>query len=117
MAQPQTLIARVKKLLADTKNVTEKNMFGKRAFLVNDKMCICANDNELMCRVDPALQDTLLTKQGCGPVEMRGKLTKGYFYVDKKAVETEHELQYWVSLALDFNSKAKSSKKAKTKLI
>ena len=38
---------------------------------------------------------------------------KGYAFVEIEALQTEKELEYWIALALDFNSRAKPSKKKK----
>lgn len=48
-------------------------------FLVNDKLCVCANENELMCRIDPDLEPEILDKKGCRSVEMRGRARKVMF--------------------------------------
>jgi hypothetical protein len=36
---------------------------------------------------------------------------KGFVFVDSSAVESERQLNEWLNLALEFNPKAKSSKK------
>jgi hypothetical protein len=36
---------------------------------------------------------------------------KGFVFVDPKGTSSEKDLKYWVALAVDFNAKAKSSKK------
>jgi hypothetical protein len=55
MAQNEGLVNRIRVALADTAKVLEKRMFGGTAFMVDDKLCITAGDNYIMCRIDPAL--------------------------------------------------------------
>jgi hypothetical protein len=38
---------------------------------------------------------------------------KGYVMVDDTGMKTKKDFEYWINLALDFNKKAKSSKKKK----
>ncbi len=38
---------------------------------------------------------------------------KGFVYVEESGLETDDELSEWIQLALDYNPKAKSSKKRK----
>jgi hypothetical protein len=66
-----------------------------------------------MCRVDPTIHDTLVEKEGCVTVNMRGRDLKGWVYVDENALRTEKDLRFWVDLALAFNKHAKASVKKK----
>ena len=38
---------------------------------------------------------------------------KGFVFVADHALETDDRLEFWIGLALDYNPKAKSSKKKK----
>jgi hypothetical protein len=111
MAQNEGLVNRIRVALADTAKVLEKRMFGGTAFMVDDKLCITAGDNYIMCRIDPTLYDELITSKVCRPVVMRQRELKGYVFVDEVQLTTAKELGYWVALCLGFNSRAKSSKK------
>lgn len=113
MAYNEKLTNRVRAALAHVTHVEEKKMFGGLAFIVNEKMCITVGDDEIMCRIDPALNDMVLTKKGCRPVIMRGHEYKGFVYVKEDAVKTRKDFDYWISLSLEFNKIAKSSKKNK----
>jgi TfoX/Sxy family transcriptional regulator of competence genes len=111
MAFSENLAKRIRESLANLPNVEEKKMFGGLAFMVDDKMCLTAGPDCMMCRVDPALHDDLVIKDGCRTVIMRNKAYKGYIYVDENAVKTKEDFHFWIALALDFNKKAKASVK------
>ena len=111
MAYNEKLTARVKEALASVPKVEEKRMFRGVAFMVDGKLCVSAGDNELMVRIDPALHEETLQRQGCRTVIMKDRELKGYVYVHEDAIKTKKTLDYWISLALDFNKRAKSSKK------
>ena len=46
-----------------------------------------------------------MSKRGTLPAIMRGREMKGYVFLLEEAVKTGKDLDYWVSLALDFNKK------------
>ncbi|SFC87243.1 Transcriptional regulator of competence genes, TfoX/Sxy family [Flexibacter flexilis DSM 6793] len=102
---------RVRAMLADVPNVTEKQMFGGLAFMVNDKLCVCAYENEILCRLDPALQEEAAEQHGCRLMHSNGRTYKGYIYVNEQILRQENQLQYWVNLCLEFNQYAQKSKR------
>ena len=88
-------------------------MFSGLAFMVNDKMCVNVSGDHLMCRFDPAIKETVAGKRGYLPVIMKGKEMAGYCYVEPAGFKTKKDFEYWINICLDFNEKAKSSKKKK----
>lgn len=113
MAYNEKLTARIREALAHLPKVEEKRMFRGVTFMVNDKMCITAGDNKIMCRIDPAIHEEVIKRKGCETVKMRGREYKGYVYVSEEGIKTKKDLDYWIQLALEFNKLAKSSKKKK----
>ena len=88
-------------------------MFGGLCFMVNNKMLIGVEQERLMVRLDPAVYDEVIEKEGCKPMDFTGKVMKGFVFVDADVLNTKKELEYWIALALDFNKRAKASKKKK----
>ena len=82
--------------------------------MVNDKMCVGVEMERLMLRVDPENYEALLEKEGCTPMDFTGKPMKGYIFVDVSVLKTKKQIDYWIGLALEYNKKAKPSKKKKT---
>ncbi len=115
MAYSITLANKVREYLAEIPHITveEKAMFGGLAFLVNDKMCINIGEDSLMCRFDPEQTEEIAERHGFSPVVMRGKELKGYCYVEECRFKTKEDFVFWLELCLEFNSRAKSSKKRK----
>jgi hypothetical protein len=93
--------------------IEEKPMFRGLAFMVNDKMCVNVSGENLMCRFDPALQEDIAEKKGFEPMIMKGKELKGYCYINPIGFKSKKDFEYWVGLCLEFNPRAKSSKKKK----
>lgn len=115
MAYNEKLTIRVREALAHLRDVEEKRMFSGVAFMVNGKMCIAVGDDRIMCRIDPAIHEVEIEKEGCRTVVMKGRPYKGYVYVNEAVIKTKKQLGYWVGLALDFNERAKASVKRKKK--
>jgi TfoX/Sxy family transcriptional regulator of competence genes len=113
MAYNQHLAHRIRDLLAVRENVTEKEMFSGICFMVDDKMCICVSGAELLCRIGAEKIETVLEKGNCRNMMNNGRMMKDYVYVEDTAFDNQNKLKYWVDLCLEFNPKAKPSKKAR----
>ncbi len=112
MPYNEKLANRVREIIFFThKNVEEKKMFGGLCFMVNDKMCLGVEKQRLMVRLNPAKYHEAIEKEGSKPMDFTGKIMKGYVFVDIEALNTKKKLEYWISLALEYNIVAKASKK------
>lgn len=116
MAFNEKLADRTREIISRThKNVAVKKMFGGLCFMVNDKMCVGVEKERLMVRLDPMHYDEVMKKEGCAPMDFTGRIMKGYVFVDINALNTARKLEYWIELALEFNSIAKISQKKRKK--
>lgn len=114
MAYNEKLADRVREIIDFTHKITaEKKMFGGLCFMVNDKMCVGVEKERLMVRLNPDLMEDVMEKEGCRPMDFTGKIMKGYVFVNITALNTKKKLEYWIQLALEYNSIAKASKKKK----
>jgi TfoX/Sxy family transcriptional regulator of competence genes len=113
MPYDENLANRVREKLVDLPNIIEKEMMGGLTFMYNDKMCVGIIKDELMCRIDPEIQDNVIEKVGCRMMDFTKRPMKGYIMIDENGMRTQKDFNYWIDLALDFNAKAKSSKKKK----
>ena len=115
MAYSEKLADRIREALVDAPQVEEKQMFGGVCFMVKGKMCVGVVKNDMMCRIDPGIESSALEKNGCRPMDFTGRPMRGYVYISDEGMKTKKALEYWVNLCLDFNTKAKASKKIKRK--
>ena len=116
MAYNEKLADRVREIISvNKKSIEEKKMFGGLCFMVNDKMCVGVETERLLVRLDPAIYDEVMNKEGCKPMDFTGKSMKGFVFVDIDALNTKKKLEYWIDLALEYNKIAKPSKKKKKK--
>ncbi|MGE4541073.1 MAG: TfoX/Sxy family protein [Bacteroidales bacterium] len=103
MAYSKNIAHRIRKSLEHLSNVEEKQMFGSLAFLLNDKICLTAGPKRMMCRINPELHQQEVQNDGCSTVIMRGRVHKGYLYIQEESLKNEKYFQHLISLALEFN--------------
>ncbi len=113
MAYNENLADRIRERLSELPNIEEKEMMGGLTFMYNGKMCVGIIQDELMCRIDPSIQDTALEKTGCRAMDFTKRPMKGYVMIDDTGMESNQAFNYWIDLALDFNNRAKASQKSK----
>lgn len=116
MAYSEKLAARIREAFSDQPDVEEKKMFRGMCFMVNGKMCVCVNEDEILCRIDPAIYEEMLERDGCRAMIHNGRTMKGFIYISDDVLKSKKSLDYWLDLALTYNKDAKASrKKSKTK--
>ena len=86
-------------------------MMGGLCFMVDGKMCVGVDRERLMARLDPEVYEEVLGREGCGPMDFTGRPMRGFVYIGEAGHGAEEGLKFWLELALDFNPRAKSSKK------
>lgn len=111
MAYSEQLAERIRCGMPPGMRVEEKKMMGGLTFMVDNKMCVGVIKDELMVRIDPSLQETVLAKTGCREMDMTGRPMRGFFLINDVGLKTAADLEYWLELALDYNKIAKPSKK------
>ena len=99
----------------------EMKMLGGLLFKVDGKMlCGIHIDKKygaslLMARIGEETYEKELERENCLPMDFTGRPMKGYIFVTPEGFDSEDDLSYWVDRCLEFNPKAKASKKKKPK--
>lgn len=111
MAYDEFLAERIERILNEKRvPFFAKKMFGGVCHMVNEKMCTGVLKRELMVRIDPQMHDEMLRKPGTGPMAPDGYM-RGFIMVDPEHVDLDEDLEFWIGMALEFNPRAKSSRK------
>lgn len=105
----------VREMLVNQPYVEEKTMFSGHCFLVNGKMCVCVNQNDLLCRIGHERVVEELEQGNARQMLMNGRASKDFVYVALADIRGNRELAYWIDLCLQFNPEAKAAKKRKNK--
>ena len=110
MAFSEYLADRVRSRLSQAGLVEEKKMMGGLIFMVNGKMCIGvdidkgSNSDRLMVRVGKLPYQQLLEKEGSRQMDFTGKPMRGFLFIDPEGFDSDEDLDFWVTKALEFNS-------------
>jgi TfoX/Sxy family transcriptional regulator of competence genes len=102
MAFDQGLAQRLREQLAATGGVTEKQMFGGLAFLVDGNMCVGVIGEELIARIGLDATETALQRPGSRLFDFTGRPMKGWITVAPDALEDDDALAAWIDDALGF---------------
>ncbi|HEY8570759.1 TfoX/Sxy family protein [Microbulbifer sp.] len=100
MSYSEDLAERVRDLLHENEGLTEKQMFGGLAFMLNGNMACGVVGQELMVRVGPDNYDDALSERYTRPMDYTGRPLKGMVYVEEDAIAAD--LDGWVSRGVEF---------------
>jgi len=96
MAYDEGLAERIRGVLADRQDVSEKKMFGGLAFMVRGHMSVGIVKDDLMVRVGPEAYENLVGERYARRMDFTGRPMKGFVYVASAGVETDADLERWV---------------------
>jgi TfoX/Sxy family transcriptional regulator of competence genes len=102
MTYDEGLAERVRSILADRNDVSEKKMFGGIAFMIRDHMSVGIVKDDLMVRVGSEEYDKLARQPYARPMDFTGRPMKGFLYVATSSLETDVDLERWVRYGLDY---------------
>lgn len=101
MPYDEDLANRLRELLADEDNITEKKMFGGLAFLTGGNLAVGVRGDDLMARIGAAGTAAALATPGVRPCEMGSRTMRGWILVDGEALDDE-ALDSWLATARAF---------------
>ncbi|RGE45323.1 hypothetical protein DZC30_10255 [Comamonas testosteroni] len=116
---PETLrlIDAVREALAENVaglEIEEKRMFGCHVFMVDGKMCLGVENDELLVRLPPDSHTQVAETPGVRPLSPSGGMN-GYFLIGPTAYSTRDAWNAWIAGALAFNPLAKATPKKSRK--
>jgi len=118
MVYSSAVAERVRGMLSGHSALSEKEMFGGLAFLLDGNMAVGVHGEDLIVRVDPAQTAALLREPGAKPFDLSGGRTPaGWLLVGPAGYRTETTLRTWVGRGIAHASSLprKASKGGKTR--
>jgi hypothetical protein len=88
--------------LAQVRGVTEKAMFGGRAWLLNGNLLCGARDDGMLARLGKGNDSWALTTPGIGPMISRGRPTPGWVRAAPEVYENDGLRRKLLDAALNF---------------
>lgn len=121
MAVDPLLIDRIRNALdLNGTEYRELKMMGGLCFMVDDKMLAGSHIDKkldeavLMARVGAENFEACL-EIGAQPMDMTGKVLKGFVIIPASDLEDDKALKFWIDKCLEYNPLAKKSKKKSKK--
>ena len=82
--------------------------------MINDKMCVGVDKDDMILRCVPEMTDELLKKSGARHFDLSGKPSmKGWLLIGPDGTNDKKGFEFWMGTGIEANKKAKSSKKKK----
>ena len=104
MPYDEGLAERVRELLDERPDLSERKMFGGIGFMLGGNMCCGVLGDELVVRLGPEDGDSALAEPHVRAFDFTGRPMKGFVLVGPGATETDDGLDAWVSRAEAFAS-------------
>lgn len=95
----EILLERIRKLIAGRHGFAEKTMFGGKAFFLNGNMCVGTWKGALVVRLDKADHEATQSEPHTAPMDITGKVMKGWALVEAKGIQSDEQLQTWLNRA------------------
>jgi hypothetical protein len=102
MAFDEGLAERIRDVLRDMTQISERKMFGGLAFMSRGHMFVGVLGDTLMARVGPLQYADSLRQPAVREMDFTGRPMKGYVFVAPSGIEADAALENWVAQCLAF---------------
>ena len=102
MAYDEGLAQRIREVLDERPDVSEKKMFGGLAFLLHGNMCVGVVGEDLMVRVGPQAHADALREPRARKMDFTGRPMKGFVFVSGDGLGSDADLLRWVERGVRF---------------
>jgi len=102
MTFDQGLAERIRDVLGEDRDVTERRMFGGLCFMCAGHMALGIVGDELMVRVGPDGWPEALDRPHAREMDFTGRSMKGMVFVADEGFADDDDLREWISRATTF---------------
>lgn len=96
MAYNTDVADRIRARIGPRPELTEREMFGGIAFMINGNMAVGVSGEELMVRVGKEAHDQAVARTGARTFDMGARPMKGWISVTEVGYDAEDDFHYWV---------------------
>lgn len=96
MPYDETLTARIREIVGERADITERKMFGGVAFLCRGPMCCGVAGPDLVGRVIETEMPRALAQPHVRPMDLTGRPLRGFVFVSPGGCRTNRALRKWV---------------------
>lgn len=102
MAYDHQIADEIRTAIGSRPSVTEREMFGGIAFMVNGNMAVGVSGDELMVRVGKDAHDDAISRRGARTFDMGARPMRGWISVAAEGFSTEEDFASWVSRGVSY---------------
>jgi TfoX/Sxy family transcriptional regulator of competence genes len=102
MAYDHDIADEIRTAIGHHPGLSEREMFGGIAFMINGNMAVGVSGDELMVRVGKDAHDEVVSRPGARTFDMAARPMRGWIAVAGEGFSTEEDLASWVSLGLGY---------------
>ncbi|HUP17666.1 MAG TPA: TfoX/Sxy family protein [Acidimicrobiia bacterium] len=97
MAYRKALADEIRARIGDHPGLTERQMFGGIAFMVNGNMAVGVSGEELMVRVGKDAHDEAMSLPGARMFDMSARPMRGWILVGSEGIASDTDLDAWIN--------------------
>ncbi len=96
------LADRVRKVLSEREDVSQRRMFGGVCFMIHGNMCVGTWKGSLIVRLDKKDHDKTLAEPHTKPADITGRVMKGWALLEPAGIDSANDLETWVDRAASY---------------
>ncbi len=96
------LADRVRKVLSEREDVSQRRMFGGVCFMIHGNMCVGTWKGSLIVRLDKKDHDKTLAEPHTKPADITGRVMKGWALLEPAGIDSDNDLETWVNRAASY---------------
>jgi TfoX/Sxy family transcriptional regulator of competence genes len=102
MAYDEALGADIRARIGSHPGLTEREMFGGIAFMVNGNMAVGVSGSALMVRVGKDAHDEAVARPGARIFDLSARPMRGWVVVSPEGFSTEADLDSWIEQGIAY---------------
>ncbi len=102
MAYSEALADDIRARLSDRPGVSEREMFGGIAFMIDGNMAVGVSGDELMVRVGKDAHEEAVSRPGARTFDMGARPMKGWINVSAEGFATDEDFAAWIDQGVSF---------------
>ena len=102
MAYNEALAQDIRVRLSDRPGISEKEMFGGIAFMINGNMAVGVSGDELMVRVGKEAHDEAVSRPGARTFDMGARPMRGWINVSAEGFASDDDFNAWIDQGVAF---------------
>lgn len=100
--EDEALVLRIRPFMKRRKGYSEKKMFGGVCFMINGNMCAGPWKGALIVRLDKEKHDETQSEPHVKPMDITGKVMKGWALVEPDGIESSDDLKAWIDRGVKY---------------